>query len=100
MKQNQFTPGPWKTYACDVTNLDGRQIAITYNPHGPSDLPTYEMIANARLIAAAPDLLKFVELLAGQKIENSLGHLVTGLPGLIANAKKLVKQARTHESIR
>jgi hypothetical protein len=65
----QHTPGPWQPAGCTVyqadtwrdgNNLGGRQIARAYPCpiEFPDVLPTEEDLANARLIAAAPDLLE------------------------------------------
>jgi len=71
---NAHTPGPWKTYYAGPLNEDlivtqngsgamydagcGSQVAsIEFRPGGAKGA---EMTANARLIAAAPDLLKLL----------------------------------------
>jgi len=66
--------GPWAAHGCTVytsddwqhgTNHGGKFVASTY--YGDSDdMPTEEQAANARLIAAAPELLEFAE-----KVERS-----------------------------
>jgi len=58
---NKFTPGPWKidqrtVYALDVYGVN-RFYASVHGVH----TPTAEIEANARLIAAAPDLLEALE---------------------------------------
>lgn len=57
----KHAPGPWKATGYDVRQAGGRYIAYT-GPHhtAPADYPVAcmrEDEANARLIAAAPDLL-------------------------------------------
>jgi hypothetical protein len=71
---SKHTPGPWKTYYAGPFNEDlivtqigggamydpgcGSQVAsISFQPGGAKG---EEMVANARLIAAAPDLLKLL----------------------------------------
>ncbi len=49
----EFTPGPWKNYIEFIARKGGRAIA-TIAPNNPNSE------ANARLIAAAPDLLRTV----------------------------------------
>jgi hypothetical protein len=73
MSEVQHTPGPWHTL-CKSTNLEGREPRITVaggsRPEafggqvavvGWKDQSTEEAEANARLIAAAPDLLAACE---------------------------------------
>ena len=65
MSENKFTPGPWETgddYQVQTVDKHGYEIAEMR-----IDVPEYE--ANARLIAAAPDLLEALEavlLVVGQ----------------------------------
>lgn len=49
------TKGPWKYEDEYVRNETGEAIA---DPFVMEDIPEEEMIANARLMAAAPDLLR------------------------------------------
>ena len=61
----QHTPGPWKIgphLRCEVAGE-----AISFGKHGAVAVvldAAIEAQANARLIAAAPEMLKFVELVA------------------------------------
>jgi hypothetical protein len=64
MKQTQHTPGPWREYNAkgsrilnnwSVCNRDGTRIANIEQMPGQS---SEEEHANARLIAAAPELLE------------------------------------------
>jgi hypothetical protein len=50
MGEQQHTPGPWKADGCDVTG-PATTIAIALNKYDVGR-------ANARLIAAAPDMLE------------------------------------------
>ena len=53
---NTHTPGPWIKDRNLITDQDGQDIAtVTYHQNG-------YVQANARLIAAAPDLLKAAKL--------------------------------------
>jgi len=61
----KYTAGPWNTHLCDdtiVVDGDGKVIAeMTYDYVADSEIIAAEiatMEANARLIAAAPDLLE------------------------------------------
>lgn len=62
----QPTAGSWKAAGCaiyqadawkDGRNIGGRYIASTA-PENPEEMPSDEDIANAQLIAAAPELLR------------------------------------------
>ena len=62
---SDFTPGPWRAEFPDeisVRDADGGRIAILANLKGRLGMKgrrdTSEVEANARLIAAAPDLLE------------------------------------------
>lgn len=55
--QTMHTPGPWKIPSdgpCSVDDQDGRWIAVTGCPGRDAEANK----ANARLIAAAPEMLK------------------------------------------
>lgn len=63
----KFTPGPWEF--TELKGTDSRGMGyIAANGHdiihaGVMDLPTAENRANARLIAAAPDLLAALQMI-------------------------------------
>ena len=64
MKDTQHTPGPWRvkqtgfTYFRDTWNINGfHQVACFQNPQDCQLATVYDVEANARLIAAAPELL-------------------------------------------
>lgn len=54
-KQVEHTPGPWKSGGCVVWESDGDLICDLISFGSKRDNDTIE--ANARLIAAAPDML-------------------------------------------
>jgi hypothetical protein len=57
---SEHTPGPWEVDAEDSHKVTSEDYgAIAWTPNEPAEMPTIvaEMRANARLIAAAPDLL-------------------------------------------
>lgn len=66
---SKHTPGPWKAFARDENNYSLDDVMTEAKPHkricnaygGTSD-STSEYAANARLIAAAPDLLDACKL--------------------------------------
>lgn len=69
-RNGAHTPGPWSAVAdpavydslTDIMDVEGNYIAFTSG----ADLPTME--ANARLIAAAPDLLAELEVREGDLV--------------------------------
>lgn len=63
MRMEQFTPGPWRTTGVNVRAGDAL-ICYAMNHHANAQTPESEKLANARLIAAAPDLLLALERLA------------------------------------
>ena len=60
--KSEFTPGPWRTTGPNVRAGDAL-ICYAMNHHANAETPEAEKLANARLIAAAPDLLLALERL-------------------------------------
>ena len=60
MNENRHTPGPWLAQFCDVYEVKGMTRIADVLPRNKSDWIA-EDHANARLIAAAPDLLAVCE---------------------------------------
>ena len=64
---DKHTPGPWTFILTDPAPLPGFAYGIGHDPFGPSDVPWPVALAvtdaDARLIAAAPDLLEALEVL-------------------------------------
>lgn len=60
MRPDTFTPGPWMVTDNSqfVRSTDGRNRIVAEAIHIPQIVPHAERAANARLIAAAPDLLE------------------------------------------
>ena len=71
MKEMKHTPGPWirdvhSGIDCDVRAANGRKVALCWglaSNHATNYKPQYraECAANARLIAAAPELLEALQ---------------------------------------
>ena len=66
----KHTPGPWKVSSVEEDVIEGGRAGIFYIAQTFAGLPGEETQANARLIAAAPELLKVCE--------NVFVHLTTG----------------------
>ena len=78
MEKQKHTPGPWLvdqglSNKCDVTIVAGaRNVAQVLHLRHAKD---NEALANADLIAAAPDMLKALKL-ARKRLEEFLPHMV------------------------
>ena len=62
----KHTPGPWELFELKDHMrilIPGLEIALIW--HGRADFPPPDILANARLIAAAPDLLELARKVAG-----------------------------------
>jgi hypothetical protein len=105
--ETKFTPGPWRTF--DPTNPEGwhgieaesGSIVIFGNPsrdyggvrapHG--ETRKVEATANAHLIAAAPELFNFVDIVASMDGDGGLDP-ANMLRALIQDARGLRAKAR------
>ncbi len=95
---NRYTPGPWKNDCFLVTAANGREVAHTgllgrrrgsYADQGGEE----EDEANARLIAAAPDLLDALE----ESLALNINWSVEAEPEALAyysEYKQVIAQAR------
>lgn len=80
----KHTPGPWirdtgSGYGCDVRAESGRKVAVTWGiGNGDPHRQAYraECDANARLIAAAPELLAALEALLDMDVAYQRGPRV------------------------
>lgn len=80
--KTKHTPGPWTASGCaiyqadqwtDGNNLGGRFIATT-RPEDPDEMPSYEDLANAAFIAAAPELIATLKDLELRMTQTRLAH--------------------------
>lgn len=103
----KHTPGPWKHYTAplrpqfptiihEIQDADGEAI-VKWGGFDGVDQPKRTVIANARLIAAAPDLLAFAEtvvtLFAVAYPKSGL-HLDMDKASLLNAAREVIKKAR------
>lgn len=66
-----FTPGPWEYLDIgEICAGDDFNVTIALMNDGTSSAGVYEVEANARLIAAAPDLLSALEKLRTQALQS------------------------------
>jgi len=80
VNDSQYTPGPWHVdgtpgYEALEVVARGRRVARALYGHGSED---NEADANARLIAAAPDLLAALEAVEWARTCETATHPVTG----------------------
>ena len=80
MSKGQHTPGPWRVSVGDlVVGANGRRVAdcehTPYLERPAASIPEDE--ANARLIAAAPELLEALECVLRDADRVAAGHAVT-----------------------
>lgn len=91
--KTQHTPGPW-IFDADNYNLTNKKGEIVFGEDGSQDMrlisPSKE---NARLIAAAPDLLEALEKMIWILDLNELPS-GQGIQKAFFDAKKILKKAR------
>jgi len=104
MKTVEHTPGPWSVapireqfgteYCIQFTTPDGDKGMIVYSmPKGASNCEVgAELTANARLIAAAPDLLEACEAL--DEWDGSLGEGCEALEDARIAARAAITKAK------
>jgi len=98
-KKPTHTPGPWEVDTICNTDMvyaaNGLRVATTYCEGQDEDMPWEEVEANARLVAAAPDLLAGLEaaeaIISGlmaefDEDENDVPSII-GIRAAIAKAK-------------
>ena len=89
--KTKYTPGPWSVHCGDlVVSHSGRAIAdCEATPYGDRPAPpNSEDAANARLIAAAPDLLE-----ALKTCEGNISSLNGAHPSIFGPWLKVVREA-------
>lgn len=86
LAMNKHTPGPWERGLCQVTKdfLKGRLTEAVVNESGSVIAITGEGDADARLIAAAPDLLEALQKISSYECEGC--HILTSHIAGIARA--------------
>lgn len=94
MTKPQFTPGPWHRspngdYITDNNNCYVVQVT------GASELAKPIAHANARLIAAAPELLEVLERLIERiDINGGLGEYKGGKAFILDDARNIIRKAK------
>jgi len=93
----QYTPGPWRQTGVNVRAGDAL-IAFSTDHYADEHLMESEKLANARLIASAPDLLRALEdaefLL--RKVSNNpkeIGSMLDSLKRCAIDAREAIQSA-------
>lgn len=95
--KSQFTPGPWTAWGYTIYTDAGLRVAQTWEQERCC-LPTPTMEANARLIAAAPELLAALERLLESaeylKEDSDSAHGYHGEPESFKLARAAIAKAK------
>lgn len=67
--KSQFTPGPWGRHDTNIYVGDTVLVCCPKNHWSNIELPEAEKLANARLIACAPELLSALEAMTKAYVE-------------------------------
>ena len=87
------TPGPWHNYG-PIIHQKGQHIAhVVADRIGNAERGTPTQRANAKLIAAAPDLLEACELAHTAILHASNGMMISGLPELLGRLSVAIARA-------
>ena len=81
----KHTPGPWRLYGYDVGTAQDETLAVVCAMDGDTDE------ANARLIAAAPDLARALADLLADAVEMGLDD--SPVSGSLIEARKALRKA-------
>ena len=61
--EGKHTLGPWKAIGDKIYSADKRQVAHVYALVHPDNLNVMQSIPNAKLLAAAPEMLRLIQRL-------------------------------------
>ena len=92
MNKNKFTPGPWKAeitndyLGVEIWNQNTKIASINTKPMSGREV----VVPNAALIAAAPEMLEFIEMVLKEQLE----HGQHGDQVYISKAESIIKKAK------
>ena len=89
--KSQHTPGPWRRTGVNVRAGDAL-ICYATNHHANCETPEPEKLANAYLIASAPELLAALEK-AIEHIEDIYLHDGFPAPDFVTESRSLIAKA-------
>ena len=93
--KDKHTPGPWKVDGTYIYEVEQDKIIAEVETYNDNELP-YE--ANARLMAAAPELLEFVEDVAeGLDTGGNPGYLEDAVENLEERAQRIIARIKGDE---
>ena len=100
---SKHTPGPWKAIGDKIYSADQRQVAHVYALVHPQDLNVMQSIPNARLLAAAPELLTALRACCVMMVnvrglkENHYQEWIDRFKLIEKNSAKLIKKIEGDE---
>lgn len=100
---SKYTPGPWKAIGDKIYSADQRQVAHVYALVHPNDLNVMQSIPNARLLAAAPELLTALRACCVMMVnvrglkENHYQEWIDRFKLIEKNSAKLIKKIEGDE---
>ena len=84
---SKHTKGPWSAEGLVIVDFDGQQVASVLEDHHNEGVDE----ADARLIAAVPELLAACELAANVALQNNLRHQFPEMVELLSAAIRKAK---------
>ena len=96
MSEPKFTPGPWgwcmpdEVFPAVFCNENGNSIADLYDAKNNQR----QMVANAALIAAAPEMYEFIEWLRSVEGQCAILKAKRYLPQILDKVDEILKKAR------
>ena len=72
---SKHTPGPWTQDGRHVEAFDGKEITMGCEVYGPED----EAAANARLIAACPEMYELLQEYYRYNPQSTYGHRIVAI---------------------
>lgn len=96
MSKPKFTPGPWgwcmpdEVFPAVFCNENGNIIADLYDAKNNQR----QMVANAALIAAAPEMYEFIEWLRSVEGQCAILKAKRYLPQILDKVDEILKKAR------
>lgn len=93
MSETKHTPGPWSVrfdFVVQATSFDGGRLVPVAQPYGVNSDGT-DLFANARLIAAAPELLDALQGLVKELSDSDDEGLIENAEPMIAARAAIAK---------
>lgn len=95
--ETKHTPGPWLINDGFISSGSGETYLIIADPHCSKDIDIDEREANAKLIAAAPELLNVLQYAVNQLYDHykrgGKSILPSSFEAVVFKAKEIIKKA-------